>query len=179
MMKNKYNLTGDIGIGYTYNTNQEFYFDLEDYDKIKEYCWSIWHRKENDYSTLCAKKTLKPNVYRNVYMARVILNITDKNIIVDHIDRNPLNNCKDNLRICNLSINSKNTSKPRNSTCKFMGVSFEKGKYCARIGHNKKKIHLGRFDNLEDAIIARLKAEKKYCGEFAPQRHLFEKYNIT
>ena len=178
MMKNKYNLTGDIGIGYTYNTNQEFYFDLEDYDKIKEYCWSVWHRKETNYSMLCAKKTLKPKVYRNVYMARIILNITDKDIIVDHIDRNPLNNCKNNLRICNSSTNSKNTSKPKNSNCEFMGVSFEKGKYCARIGYNRKKIHLGRFSNIEDAIITRLKAEKQYYGEFAPQRDLFEKYNI-
>ena len=82
------------------------------------------------------------------------------------------NNCKNNFRICSSFNNSKNTSKPKNSICEFMGVSFEKGKYCARIGHNKRKIHLGRFSNLEDAIKARLQAEKKYCGEFAPQKDL-------
>lgn len=34
---NRYDLTGEYGIGYT-NQGVEFYFDLEDYDKIKEYC---------------------------------------------------------------------------------------------------------------------------------------------
>ena len=33
-------------------------------------------------------------------------------------------------------------------------------------------------DNLEDAIYNRLKAEKQYFGEFAPQRHLFSQYGI-
>ena len=179
MIKNKYNLTGNIGIGYTYNTNREFYFDLEDYDKIKNYCWSEWIRPNTSYVFISAKERIKgTDKYTTVYLPRVILNINDTDIIIDHKDRNTFNNCKDNFRICNSSNNSKNTSKPKNSICEFMGVSFEKGKYCARIGHNKRKIHLGRFSNLEDAIIARLKAEKKYCGEFAPQKDLFEKYGI-
>jgi len=41
---NTYNLTNKYGIGYTSNTNEEFYFDLEDYEKIKDYCW----RKNSD-----------------------------------------------------------------------------------------------------------------------------------
>ena len=32
--------------------------------------------------------------------------------------------------------------------------------------------------DLNDAIIARLKAEKEYFGDFAPQKNLFKKYNI-
>ena len=46
------------------------------------------------------------------------------------------------------------------------------------ISINKQRTHLGYFDNKEDAIKTRLKAEIKYYGEFAPQRHLFEQYNI-
>lgn len=37
---NVYDLSGEYGVGYTYQ-GEEFYFDLEDYDKIKDYCWSI------------------------------------------------------------------------------------------------------------------------------------------
>ena len=38
--ENKYDLIScDYGIGYTTNTNEPFYFDLEDYDKIKKYHW--------------------------------------------------------------------------------------------------------------------------------------------
>ena len=38
--KNEYNLLGDYGIGYT-SKGEAFYFDLEDYNKIKNYCWFI------------------------------------------------------------------------------------------------------------------------------------------
>jgi len=37
---------------------------------------------------------------------------------------------------------------------------------------------LGSYKNIENAIIARLKAEKNYFKEFAPQRHLFKEYKI-
>ena len=37
---NTYDLSGDYGIGYTEEGN-EFSFDLEDYDKIKNYYWNI------------------------------------------------------------------------------------------------------------------------------------------
>jgi len=43
---------------------------------------------------------------------------------------------------------------------------------------DEQDIYIGLFDNKDDAIKARLKAEKKYFGEFAPQRHLFEQYEI-
>ena len=41
-----------------------------------------------------------------------------------------------------------------------------------------KNILLGRSSNKEDAITKRLKAEKKYFKEFAPQKHLFEDYLV-
>lgn len=41
-----------------------------------------------------------------------------------------------------------------------------------------KQKSLGKFINKKDAIVARLKAEKEYFGEFAPQRRLFEEYGI-
>ena len=52
------------------------------------------------------------------------------------------------------------------------------GVWAARITVNKHRIHIGSFSNKEDAIVARLQAEAKYFGKFAPQRHLFEKYGI-
>lgn len=41
-----------------------------------------------------------------------------------------------------------------------------------------KEIYLGTFTLKEDATKARLAAEAKYFGEFAPQKHLFEEYGI-
>lgn len=60
------------------------------------------------------------------------------------------------------------------------GVCWNKrlNKWSVQINDNGKRIHIGYFTNKDDAIIERLKSELKYYGEFAPQKHLFNKYNI-
>ena len=61
-----------------------------------------------------------------------------------------------------------------------IGVTWYKRdkKWESFITYEQKHIFLGRYDNKEDAIRARLLAEIKYFGNFAPQKHLFNKYNI-
>ena len=43
---NQYDLSGEIGVGWTTNTNLEFYFDLKNFNKIKDYCW-VSHKHGN------------------------------------------------------------------------------------------------------------------------------------
>ena len=50
--------------------------------------------------------------------------------------------------------------------------------YRAYIDINGKKEELCTSYNINDCIIARLNAEKKYWGEFTPQQHLYSKYKI-
>ena len=99
----------------------------------------------------------------------------------DHIDRNPLNNRKENLRPSTFSENMQNRGVFKNSTSQITGVHHRKqdNMWMAYINKNNKRIYLGYFVNKEDAIIARLRAEIKYFGKFAPQRHLFEQYGIN
>lgn len=60
----------------------------------------------------------------------------------------------------------------------YHGIKPEK-KWTVRINTGEKYAYLGRFDNKEDAIVARLRGELKYFGiEFSPQRDLFEEYGI-
>ena len=60
--------------------------------------------------------------------------------------------------------NSCNHKLYKNNTCNFAGVSFNKlsNKYTAYINLNFKRIHLGYFISLDDAIIAQQQAVKKY-----------------
>ena len=167
---NTYDLSGDYGIGYTSN-GEKFYFDLEDYDKIKDYCWCVAER--HNYKTLEAKRLDGSN--KNIKMSH-LLGFEN----YDHIDRNPLNNRKENLRAATTAENSRNRNISKNNTSGIIGVGLNKknGKWRARITFEWNEIFLGEYIKKEDAIITRLKAEKKYFGEFAPQQYLYKEYNI-
>ena len=69
---NWYDLSGEFGIGFTQN-DILFYFDLEDYDKIKNYCWRF-----NEYGTLIAHDPEAwPKKKRVIACWRVIFNEKD------------------------------------------------------------------------------------------------------
>lgn len=170
--KNEVDLSGDYGIGLTFNTQAEFYFDIEDYDKIKDYCW-VESITQSGYHVLVAHISETNN--QTIRMSD-LLGFKK----YDHINRNPLDNRKDNFRLATHQENIRNSSKSKNNTSGFIGVSWNKNdnKWRAYIKIDYKQKYLGKFINKEDAITARLKAEKEYFGDFAPQRHLFEEYGI-
>lgn len=75
--------------------------------------------------------------------------------VVDHIDRNSLNNKIENLRELSQSNNLRNSTKRsrKNFTSKHKGVSRERNKWLARIRdiYSKKDIRIGLFNNEDDA----------------------------
>lgn len=74
-------------------------------------------------------------------------------LVVDHKDNNPLNNQLNNLQIISHRINS---SKDRNHTSKYIGVSWYKksNKWLAKIRHKGKCTRLGKYDTEEEASNA-------------------------
>lgn len=116
--ENEFDLSGEYGIGWTTNTNKKFYFDLEDYDKIKKYCWIERINKTTGGHWLAAKINNK-----SVKMFH-LLGFKG----YDHRNRNPLDNRKENLRIATAAENSRNSSVPKNNTSGFIGVSWAKKK---------------------------------------------------
>jgi hypothetical protein len=160
-------------IGYASNTNDIFYFNVEDYEKIKDYCWWL-----NNHGYMY---TTAPNSNRrtNMYLHRYIMNFPD--LYIDHINRNRLDNRRENLRIVEKEDNLRNISKSFDNQSGYIGVDWVKREsvWRARIVYKGIAYHLGIFKEIKDAIIARLKAELEYFGiDFAPQRHLFAEYGI-
>lgn len=154
---NNYNLDGVFGIGYT-TKNEEFYFDLEDYDSIKIYCWS--------FDGKGYLRTGKNN--KSIYMSKLILGYPD-NIIIDHINGITYDNRKNNLRPCTMMNNSWNIKENRkNNTTGKTGVFLDKrdGRYYAKITCNHIVYNLGCSRTLEDVIKFRTDGEEKYFGDF-------------
>lgn len=160
---NKYDLSGEYGIGYLDDKNK-FYFDLNDYDLIKNYHW-VLHR---GYVT-CHKWSVETKSGHHIKMHRLIMGVADnidyRNVQVDHINRNKVDNRKSNLRICNNQQNSCNKLPYREDGSK-VGVRKQKDKWIADITVNGVYIKLGEYDNYNDAVDVRIEAEKKYWGEY-------------
>ena len=155
---------------------EEFYFDLEDYDKIKDYCW---HKSKQGYIVANTLKPERDKTNKNVISLHVIVMGEKEGYVVDHQNRQK-NDCrKENLRYATHTENCRNISVAKDNTSGIIGVMRrENNKYRSRIRVDGKLIDLGTYSNLEDAIKVRLKAEKEYFGDFAPQKHLFEQYGI-
>lgn len=136
--------------------------DLDDVDKVKNI---KWHRSDLQRSTYyCLSNDPE---WKRIH--RLIMGVTDKNIVVDHINHNGLDNRKSNLRICTSGQNTCNCLTSKNNKSGHKGVywSKERKKWCAQISINNKTKGLGRYDTIEEAIEARKKAAKEYYGEFA------------
>jgi len=160
---NRYDLSNEYGIGYDSNNNH-FYFDLENYDKIKNHTWIQKGNKDQRFITWIDNKI--------VYMHHFVLDIINsQDFVIDHINRKPFDNKKINLRMCSQHENSMNCSLSKNNTTGYNGVSYiEKlNKYRAYIMLNRKQIHLGLFSDINDAIEARKEADIIYFKEFAPK----------
>ena len=127
---NTYDLTGEFGIGCTFK-GEEFYFDLEDYDKIKNICWYL-HSKGYIIGHIAGSN-------KQIKMHQLILP-TDDGYIVDHINTHmKTDNRKVNLRIATQMENTRNRQKQKNNTSGRTGVSFDKNanKWVAFIGYNQ------------------------------------------
>ena len=87
-------------------------------------------------------------------------------VFIDHIDRNPKNNCFSNLRPANRAQNMMN-SKPRCDSPFPKGVTKDGNGFRARITVNKVRIYLGYFKTVEEATNAYQKSAKYFFGSYA------------
>ena len=157
---NTYDLSGSYGIGFSSNTNKEFYFDLEDYDKIKDYCWTESHDGYLKGSSPSNWKVKK-------YIHRIIMECTDSNIFVDHINHNVFDNRKENLRLVTPAQNTYNKSIQPYNTSGEIGVYYheKRNKWIAQIMINNQH-YCVYCNSKEDAIEARRKMEDELFGEY-------------
>lgn len=139
---------------------------------MKPFHWSIFrsHNKYNTSEFFYATTNNKniPSTYRILHR---LINNTPKGLITDHIDGNTLNTRKNNLRACTYKDNGKNKITPCTNKSGHKGVFWDTHsvtpKWIAFIKVNDKFHNLGRFDDYDKAVAARIKAEIEIQGEFS------------
>ena len=165
---NQYDLSGEYGIGWTSNTNFEFWFDLEDYDKIKNYLWFSKTNGTSKHTYIVAKDSKGNYIYLHRFVMGLDIWKNDKRE-VDHVFHNTFDNRKKNLRVCKHFQNTASQVTRSDNTSGKKGVHWrkERNKWSASITYNKKTYSLGCYEKFEDAVAAREAAEKKLFGQFS------------
>lgn len=113
--------------------------DKKDYDEDIKY-YSL--RLDKDGYAIINK--CKYKLIKNKRLARYLLNETDPNVYIDHIDGNIENNTRKNLRHSNAQLNAQNKKKQKGTTSKYLNVSFKTsmGKWCVVIKINGITTHI-------------------------------------
>lgn len=125
--------------------NQKAIVDDIDYDFLNQ--WN-WHFK-NGYAARSI--TIGKNKQKRIWMHDVLMPHPD-NLEVDHINRNGLDNRKNNLRIVTHKENSDNRRDLfKNNTSGVKGVCFHNGKWQASYRHNGHLTYIGRFSTINEA----------------------------
>ena len=159
--KNDYEFSNDgYVIGYTSNTNRQFIFDKEDFEKVQKY---HWYEESNGYIRSSGKKKED-----KVHIHRLIMGFPD-GMNIDHINHNTFDNRKSNLRIATTSQNAMNHVLGTRNTSGVTGVVWVKSRnnWKAEIKLNGETIYLGSFDKFDDAEKTRKEAEEKYFGVYS------------
>lgn len=141
--------------------------------------FTYWYRDKQGYFR---SETTKQNKTAVTMMHRVLLGLSQNDERKgDHKNRKRFDNTRKNLRICTQAENVRNKSLYKNNNSGFPGVGWLERlhKYQVNIRINNKQIYIGVYANKEEAIKARLEAEAKYFGEFAPHKNLFGQYGIN
>lgn len=154
--------------------------DDADYELLSKFKWFANVHKSG-YVCAIKNKTIDSPYIK---MHRLILGVTNRSVLVDHKDGNPLNNQRSNLRLCNDSQSACNVRSAKNSTSKYLGVSrhtailnrktkksgtktYVYKAWRATIFKDYKQISIGRFKTEIEAALAYNEAAKRIHGEFA------------
>lgn len=141
----------------------QFYAQVDDsnFDELNKHRWY----PIKDHNTFYAVRMKRENgTFKMYIMHRVIMGAKDGEI-VDHQDRNGLNNQEYNLRKCTHSQNMANRKSAKNSSSKYLGVTWNKAlrKWKATVQDK----YLGYYAVEEDAARAYDEKAKELFGEFA------------
>lgn len=149
------------------NCDEYALIDDEDYKLVEPY---KWRKNAQGYAVSRLYTRIAKGIRHatDVRMHRLIMG-EPKDMEVDHIDNNGLNNQRYNLRVATHWQNLANRALQKNNTSGYRGVSWSKqaNKWWAQIYVDSRTVHLGLFDDVKDAAKAYNDAAIERYGEFA------------
>ncbi len=142
--------------------------DDEDFKVLNQYNWSAMFQRNTKHYCATRGIRISRKEVKTIYMHRYVLN-APKGLQVDHINHNPLDNRRINLRLATNSQNQMNGRIQKNNTSGFKGVCWNKvkKKWKAYIRLDNKRINLGHFKSKYDAAEKYNESARELFGKFA------------
>lgn len=135
-----------------------------DYEWLSQWKWCAERNRDTFYAQ---RRVRRPGGLRlTIRMHRLVAN-PPPNMMVDHVNRDGLDNRRCNLRVCTHAQNQLNHKRHRTNSSGYRGVLFHRGKWVAKISVNGKPRHLGTFETPEEAARAYDAVAIETRGEFA------------
>ena len=161
---------GDISYIVLYNAQSEeigrTMIDTKNIDLVKDKKWRVSIKCNKPYAVTGS------GAGNQVYLARLIMNCIQKELEVDHISGDTLDNRECNLRIISHDDNVLNTKSKRTNKFGVRGISYDKkhNTYTVDFSYRKDRYYLKPFNSLEEAIACRyyissMVNEYRYTGE--------------
>lgn len=137
-----------------------------DYPIVSQYKWHAHKTPDGPNQIWYAKTNILINGKRITVRLHQLLTGFK---LVDHKNRNGLDNQRKNFRTCTPTQNQWNRAKRSGCKNRFKGItkSSNPKKWCAQITRNGKPIYLGSFNSAIEAARAYDKASKRFFGSFA------------
>ncbi len=156
--------------------------DDEDYELFRKYSWVLRTHCNINYASSSVKpyRNKSGNLkYRRLHLHRLIMKCP-KNMIIDHINGNGLDNRRKNLRICTHADNMQNKKLYKNSTTGLRGVRYYSryNKYVSYIQKDKVNHFLGYFSDKKEAFKCYLKKYKELNKDIKKRRFIISKNKI-
>ena len=147
-MKNRYIVEGSVA-RIIAQDKYEILVDADDLDIVHERYPNTWTVNNTGINKRYVSGVMKGKV---LWLSRYIMS-APSGMIVDHINRNTLDNRRSNLRIVTSFENGQNRSLQSNNKTGYRGVFHRKdtNKWIAYVYRDRKRHHLGSFDTPEEA----------------------------
>ena len=131
---------------------------------VEQHKWTLYNRDRSSYAITWSREKSTEKMHNLIFDV-------PEGMVVDHINRDSLDNRNENVRFCTQKDNSRNVGPKKNNKSGVAGVYWNpaNNKWRARIKVDGKAIEIGSFCDLEEARTARKAAELHYYGEFGPQ----------
>lgn len=170
-MKNKYEIRGDVTTIFYLSKKHgpiEFLIDTDDLEKVNSFLntWlPRWDKKAKSFY-ISGHLINENGVDSGILLHRLIMH-PPKDMVVDHINHDTLDNRKVNLRVLSRSENRQNLNVFSKTSSGVRGVHYHKAtkKWQGTVTKDGKRMFYGLFDSIEEAEVAVIEARKK-CMPF-------------